>query len=253
VTAESRPRILLREGFPDRPALDMALSHALLLRVAERARPAVVRIYEPGPTVAFSKLDSHSPGFAAACAAARARGYEPVVRLGGGHAAAYGPGCLIHEEIVPHHSTLEGLSERYMRESGLLTEALAGLGVTVVAGQLEGEYCAGAHSLHAGGVKVAGIAQRVIKGAALTSTVLLLDAGPSLREVLVDVYRALAIDWRPETAGSLADVVAAPTPPALAAALAPGAADPVQGAALPGRLEEEDLRLAERLEAEHRP
>jgi lipoate-protein ligase A len=224
----------------------MALSHALLLRVAERARPAVVRVYEPGPTVAFSKLDSHSPGFAAACAAARTHGYAPVVRLGGGHAAAYGPGCLIHEEIVPHHSTLEGLGERYARESAIVERALAGQGVTVTAGQLDGEYCAGAHSLHAGGVKVAGIAQRVIKGAALVSTVVLVDAGPSLRAVLVDVYRALGIDWRPETAGSLADVTTAPKLAALAEALAPATA-------APGGLDAEDLRLAERLVTEHRP
>src|SRR5918994_840597 len=127
------PAVTLRDAFPQRPALDMALSHALLLRVAERARPSVVRIYEPGATVAFSKLDSHAPGFAAACEAARAHGYEPVIRLGGGHAAAYGPGCLIHEEIVPHHSTLEGLSERYARESGLVESALARLGVSVTA------------------------------------------------------------------------------------------------------------------------
>jgi lipoate-protein ligase A len=235
---------LVRTAFPERPALDMALSHALLLRVADGARPPVVRVYEPGPTVAFSKLDSHAAGFAAACEAARAHGYEPLIRLGGGHAAAYGPGCLIHEEIVPHHSTLEGLGERYARESEIVERALAGLGVTVTAGQLEGEYCAGAHSLHAGGVKVAGIAQRVVKGAALTSTVLLVDAGPSLRAVLVDVYRALGIDWRPQTAGSLADVAAAPAPAALAAALAAGE----EGAAEAG-----DLRLARSLEAEHRP
>jgi octanoyl-[GcvH]:protein N-octanoyltransferase len=245
VTDESRPRILLRECFPDHPALDMALSHALLLRVAERARPSVVRVYEPGPTLAFSKLDSHGTGFAGACAAARAHGYEPVVRLGGGHAAAYGPGCLIHEEIVSHHSTLEGLSERYVRESNLVERALLEHGVTVTAGRLEGEYCAGAHSLHAGGVKIAGIAQRVIKGAALTSTVLLLDAGPSLRAVLTDVYRELGIDWRPETAGSLADVTAAPSLGALAAALAPGAL-------ATGRLDDEDVRLAQRLMPDHR-
>ena len=236
----------LHDAFPQRPALDMALSHALLMRVADRARPSVVRIYEPGPTVAFSKLDSHAPGFAAACDAARARGYEPVIRLGGGHAAAYGPGCLIHEEIVPHRSTLEGLSERYARESNIVESALARLGVSVSAGQLEGEYCAGAHSLHAGGVKVAGIAQRVIKGAALISTVLLVDAGASLRAVLVDVYRALGIDWRPETAGSLADVAAAPALGELATALAAGATGR-------GGAEPEDLALAGSLEAGHRP
>ena len=236
---------LIREATPGRPVLDMALSHALLLRVGEGSRPGVVRVYEPGPTVAFSKLDSHADGFAAACAAAREHGYEPMIRLGGGHAAAYGPGCLIHEEIVPHHSTLEGLSERYTRETALVQSALLGLGAPVVAGQLEGEYCAGTHSLHTGGVKVAGIAQRVIKGAALVSTVVLLDAGPSLRAVLVDVYRALGIDWRPETAGSLADVAPAPPLEALAAALAPNPPAPAE----PG---EEDRRLAVRLEPEHR-
>ena len=240
------PHALLADAFPERPVLDMALSHALLLRVAEGARPATVRIYEPGPTVAFSKLDSHAPGFAAACDAARAHGYEPVVRLGGGHAAAYGPGCLIHEEIAPHRSTLEGLGERYAQESALVEGALAGLGVAVTAGQLDGEYCAGAHSLHLGGVKVAGIAQRVIKGAALISTVLLVDAGPSLRAALVDVYRALGISWRPETAGSLADVAAAVALPDLAAALAPDAAG--GGALAPG-----DLALAESLVPDHRP
>jgi octanoyl-[GcvH]:protein N-octanoyltransferase len=236
---------LIPEATPERPVLDMALSHALLLRVAEGARPGAVRLYEPGSTVAFSKLDSHAPGFAAACAAAREHGYEPVIRLGGGHAAAYGPGCLIHEEIVPHHSTLEGLSERYRQETTLVQSALLGLGVAVVAGQLEGEYCAGAHSLHTGGVKVAGIAQRVIKGAALVSTVVLLDAGPSLRAVLVDVYRALGIDWRPRTAGSLADVAPAPSLRELAAALGPDAGPP-------GFLDGEDHALAARLEEEHR-
>jgi octanoyl-[GcvH]:protein N-octanoyltransferase len=246
MTSGAAPRTLLADAFPQRPALDMALSHALLLRVADGDRPAAVRVYEPGPTVAFSKLDRQAPGFAAACDAARAHGYEPVIRLGGGHAAAYGPGCLIHEEIAPHHSTLEGLQERYAQETMLVQEALRRLGVPVTAGRLEGEYCAGAHSLHAGGVKVAGIAQRVIKGAALISTVLLVDAGPSLRAVLVDVYRALAIDWRPQTAGSLADVASAPPLPSLAAALAPDAAGRVG-------VEPGDLALAESLEPGHRP
>ena len=238
--------VLLREGFPDRPVLDMAVSHALLMRVADRTRPAAMRVYEPGPTVAFSKLDAHAKGFAAACDAARSHGFEPVIRLGGGHAAAYGPGCLICEEIETHDSVLEGLHERYVRATGTLAAALWGLGAPVVVGALEGEYCAGAHSLHAGEVKVAGISQRVVKGAALTSAVVLLDAGPAIRAVLVDVYRALEIDWRPVTAGSLADVATSPPLDAVAAALAP------DGAELRA-FEDEDLRLAAELEPQHRP
>ena len=66
------------------------------------------------------------------------------------------------------------------------------------------------------------------------------------RAVLVDVYEALGIDWRPETAGSLADVAAAPSLSALAGALAPGEL-------ARGGLGDEDRALAERLEAEHRP
>jgi octanoyl-[GcvH]:protein N-octanoyltransferase len=247
MTTGTAPRTLLADAFPDRPLVDMALSHALLLRVAAGDRPHAVRVYEPGRTAAFSKLDSHAPGFAAACDAARDHGYEPVIRLGGGHAAAYGPGCLIHEEIVPHRSTLEGLQERYAQEEAHVLSALARAGVAgVTAGQLEGEYCAGAHSLHLGGVKVAGLAQRVVKGAALISTVVLVDAGPSLRAVLVDVYRALGIAWRPETAGSIADVATAPAPAELAGALAPGAR-------LQGRADPAELELAESLVAHHRP
>jgi hypothetical protein len=86
----------------------------------------------------------------------------------------------------------------------------------------------------------------VIKGAALISTVLLVDAGPSLRAVLVDVYRALRIEWRLETAGSLADVASAPALPSLAGALAPDGAGR-------GDVEAADLALAESLEPEHRP
>ena len=238
--------MLLRDDFSEKPALDMAVSHALLLRVAEGTRPAAARVDEPGPTVAFSKLDSHAGGFAAACDAARAHGFEPVIRLGGGHAAAYGPGCLICEEIVTHDSVLEGLQERYARATAGLEAALRGLGAPVEAGALEGEYCAGTHSLHAGEVKVAGLSQRVVKGAALTSSVVLVDAGPSIRAVLVDVYRALGIDWRPSTAGSLADVAPVPALDAVAAALAPADAEPA-------RIGEDDLRLAAELEPQHRP
>jgi len=238
--------VLLRDGFPRRPVLDMAVSHALLMRVAERSRPAALRVYEPGATVAFSKLDSHAPGFPAACDAARSHGFEPVIRLGGGHAAAYGPGCLICEEITTHDSVLEGLQERYARATAQLETALRGLGAPVAAGALDGEYCAGAHSLHAGTVKVAGISQRVVKGAALTSAVVLLDAGPAIRSVLVDVYRALEIEWRPSTAGSLADVAPAPALDAVAAALAPAGAEPAP-------IAEEDLRRAAQLEPQHRP
>ena len=237
--------VLLREGFTDRPVLDMALSHALLLRVAEGARPAAVRIYEPGPTVAFSKLDTHAPGFAAACDAARSHGYEPVIRLGGGHAAAYGPGCLIHEEIVPHAPSLEGLHERYVQATTLARRRCWGLGVPVAAGALEGEYCAGAHSLHAGGVKVAGIAQRVVKGAALTAPPC--SSTPARRSARCS-----------STSTARSGSSGGPRPPARSPTWRPRPRSPrspselAPDALAPGGLEPEDRRRAIELEPAHR-
>jgi octanoyl-[GcvH]:protein N-octanoyltransferase len=73
----------------------------------------------------------------------------------------------------------------------------------------------------------------------------LLDAGPSLRAVLADVYAALEIEWEPRTAGSLADVAAAPALAALAERLA-------TVALAPGGLEAGDRRRAIELEPAHR-
>lgn len=211
---------LLRDGFPDDPLRDMALSHALLLEVARGERPPLVRAYRPGATVAFSKLDARAPGFARAAAAASARGFAPLVRLGGGHAAAYGPGSLVYEEVVAHEAVFEGTQERYAAATGLIRRALARVGVAADVGELDGEYCAGSHSLNVGGrVKIAGLSQRVVRGAALVTAMLLLEDEPPVRPVLTDVYAALSIPWRPETAGAIADIVPAPSHEQLVAAL----------------------------------
>ena len=80
---------LLRDSFPESPALDIAVSHALLMRVARGELEPMVRLYRPAPTLAFGRLDALRPGFAEAGEAARDAGFAPIVRLAGGHAAAY--------------------------------------------------------------------------------------------------------------------------------------------------------------------
>src|SRR3954470_24030678 len=70
-------------------AYELAISHALLTRVAARELPTTLRLYRPAPAVAFGKLDTLPAGYRAAIAAARSHDYEPVLRLPGGHAAAY--------------------------------------------------------------------------------------------------------------------------------------------------------------------
>ena len=57
---------LLRDSFPESPALDVAVSHALLTRVARGEVEPAVRLYRPAPTLAFGRLDALRRGFAVA-------------------------------------------------------------------------------------------------------------------------------------------------------------------------------------------
>jgi len=199
---------LLRDAFPDRPALDIAVSHALLNRFAARELDATVRLYRPAPTMAFGRLDALRTGFARAGAAAREHRLEPVVRLAGGHAAAYDEDALIYEEITPQPDVTAGLHERFRDGAALLAGALEDLGVDARVGEIPGEYCAGAYTVSASGrLKLVGVAQRAVRGAALLTAFVLVGGGDRLRDALVDVYRALGLAWDPQTAGALDDVL----------------------------------------------
>ena len=203
---ESVAMRLLRAAHPRDPLLDMALSAALLERVAAGA-DEVARVFRPGPTMAFGRLDALRPGFSEAAAAARRHGYAPVLRLGGGHAAGYDDGAVVVELITREPVVAEGIERRFAEGTALVAGALRVAGVDARIGELAGEYCPGAWSVHAGGVKLAGTAQRSVRGASLLAAVVLVKHGERLRAALVDVYAALGIAFDPGTAGAAQDVV----------------------------------------------
>jgi octanoyl-[GcvH]:protein N-octanoyltransferase len=242
---------LLRDSFPERPALDIAVSHALLKRVAAGELEATMRLYRPAPTLAFGRLDALAPGFRRAGAAARAHGLEPVVRLAGGHAAAYHEDSLIYEEITPQPDVTAGLHERFRDGAALLAGALDGLGVDARVGEIPGEYCAGAYTVSASGrLKLAGVAQRAVRGAALLTAFVLVAGGDRLRAALVDVYRALGLEWDPRTAGALDDVLPGASIAAVEQALLAARARDRELRAT--AIDDPTLELARELEARHR-
>ena len=55
------PSVLLTDSFSDDPALDAAVSRALMFRVAAGELPETLRIARPGTTVAFAKRDAREP------------------------------------------------------------------------------------------------------------------------------------------------------------------------------------------------
>jgi octanoyl-[GcvH]:protein N-octanoyltransferase len=200
--------LVVGETSPRPPALEVAVAHALLDRVNEGGLDGVLRLYHPAPTVAFGRLDALRPGFAAAVAAARSRGFEPVVRAPGGHAVAYHEGCLGIDEVIGEADPIAHMHDRFARSGELLAGALRGCGVDARVGPVPREFCPGEFTVNArGAVKLAGTAQRVVRHAwLLAASVAVSDAG-ALRDVLVDVYRELELDMDPATVGAVADEV----------------------------------------------
>lgn len=187
------------------PALDVAMAHALLDLVASGERPPVLRSYRPGATVAFGRRDGFLAGFPEAVAAARRHGFAPVVRGAGGRAAAYDEGCVIFDEVMPAGESIGGIRKRFAEDARRQADALRRLGIDARVGEVPGEYCPGEFSVNARGrVKLIGAAERIVRGAWLHSSVVVVESATAIREVLVDVYAALGLGWDPETTGAVA-------------------------------------------------
>lgn len=189
------------------------LDHALdlLAEVKAGTREAMLRLYRPEPTVAFGQRDAKLPGFAAASDAARSHGFVPAVRRAGGRAAAYHRGTLVVDHIQREHDAVAGAKARFGFFGDLFTEALQALGVDAAVGEIPGEYCPGEFSVHGRGpaasIKLVGTAQRVVSGAWLFSSVIVVEQSAPIRQVLTDCYAALGLDWDPATAGAAEDLV----------------------------------------------
>jgi octanoyl-[GcvH]:protein N-octanoyltransferase len=187
------------------PALDSAVSRALLMRVAAGELPETLRISRPGPAVAFGKRDVVGDGYADAVAAARAHGFEPIERLAGGRAAVFHEQTLHLGHAVPDGDPRTGITRRFETTAALLARAFRRLSIDAHVGEIAGEYCPGAHSVNArGAVKLMGVAQRVVKHGAHLGVVIVVADAERVRAVLSPVYAALGLDWDPETTGSLA-------------------------------------------------
>jgi lipoate-protein ligase A len=199
---------LIRESFPDPPALDTAISHAILRGVSEGAQPQTLRIHRPGPIVAFGPLDRLSPGYAKAVEAARSSGFGSVLRLAGGRAAVFHEQTIAFSWAIPDPQPRLHIERRFRELSDIVASALRDLGVDARVGEVPGEYCPGEFSVNARGkTKLVGVGQRILLRAAHVGGVVVVAEGERIRDVLVPIYEALGLEWDPTTAGSLQDEV----------------------------------------------
>ncbi len=120
---------------------------------------------------------------------------------------------------------------RFAAEAQSQAQALRGLGIDARVGEVPGEYCPGRFSVNARGqTKLIGAAQRIISGAWLFSTVVVVDGAARVRAVLEEVYAALELTWDPASVGSIADEL----PGATVAQVRSALLAPIDGAVSPG-------------------
>ncbi|HEY7630050.1 MAG TPA: hypothetical protein VH817_05080 [Thermoleophilaceae bacterium] len=242
---------LHRQAFLDDPALDVAVSRAVLLRVADGELPETMRITRPPAMVAFGRQDVASARYPDAVAAARATGFEAIERLAGGRAAVFHEHTLAIAHARPDDDPQAHIYPRFEESSEWLRAALERLGVDARVGEVPGEYCPGGYSVNARGEKkLAGIGQKLIKGAGHLGGVLVVGNGARVRGVLVPVYQALGLEWNPSTAGSVADELPDITLDEAERALVEGLSELYDIEDAP--LDSETLAIAQRLAPEHR-
>jgi octanoyl-[GcvH]:protein N-octanoyltransferase len=187
------------------PEYDTGLSHALLRLAGAGEIGEVLRIHVPRRIVAFGRQDTVSRGYPEAVAAARREGFAPIERLAGGRAAVFTEQTLAFAWAVPTSEPRSGVTERFARIASIMASAFRALGVDARIGRVPGEYCPGDHSVNSrNAVKLMGVGQRVVGGAAHVGGVVVVDGSDLIRQALVPVYRALGLAWDPATAGDLA-------------------------------------------------
>ncbi len=197
---------LVEDSYADHPAMDVAVAHATLSAVARGEIGGVFRLHVPGPVVAFGRADRVQPGYPQAVRAAEAHRFAAVERLAGGRAAVFHGLTLAFSLALADGDPQGGIHSRFQMISGVMMKAFQSLGIDARVGEVPGEYCPGSWSVNVGGrVKVMGVGQRLVRGAAHIGGVVVVDDGESIRDVLIPVYRALHIDWDPRTSGALAD------------------------------------------------
>jgi len=167
---------------------------------------AVVRAYQPLPTAAFSRRETFLPGFANAVEVAQQVGYAPAIRLTGGRCVVYDQNSVVLDVVFSETNRKKTSEEHFIAFADWFVNHLQQFGLDARVGQLDGEYCPGPYSVNASGeIKIVGVAQRVLIGARLISSVIQISDAEKPRWAMTEINQAMGFAWRSETFGAVED------------------------------------------------
>ncbi len=151
----------------------------------------------------------------AACAESKARGLPVRLRRSGGGVVPQGPGILNVTLAYPCSGAVGDMAERvYCHLCQVLTNALAGMGVSAIPSSVRGSFCDGRFNLavnHKGGMrKIAGTAQYWRRGkssqAVLAHALLIVTADPVQLSAQANQFEAALESGRKYDADALTSV-----------------------------------------------
>jgi len=145
------------------PMTYFALTDALIAYAGKFDQP-IIYFWPTKDLVFLGMVDTKLPYIQSALPILSSNNYDYVVRNAGGLAVVSDPGVLNFSMIFPENHDHLSINEAYERMYSLISVVLKPYHVKIDAIEIEESYCPGDYDLSIDGKKIAGIAQRRIKG-----------------------------------------------------------------------------------------
>lgn len=153
----------LPSGYTEHRFSHFALTDALIKEAGEKKQP-ILHFWTTTPYVILGMMDTKLPFLTEALEVFRGYDHPFLVRNSGGLAVVSDEGILNFSLIFPEGDSRLPIDDGYGRMHRIIQEAFAPFAQPIDAYEITDSYCPGDFDLSIGGRKIAGIAQRRLKG-----------------------------------------------------------------------------------------
>lgn len=153
----------LPSSYTEHPFSPFALTDAFIQEAGEKMQP-ILHFWTTSKQIILGMLDTKLPYLNDALRVFSSYDYAYMVRNSGGLAVVSDEGVLNFSIFFPEGEARLSINEGYERMHHILQEAFASYGKTIHAYEISDSYCPGDFDLSIDGKKIAGIAQRRLKG-----------------------------------------------------------------------------------------